>query len=489
MKTKSLNLLLTGLIGLVLSLLISACTTPSDEVGQVTGPVASITSPESGSTLTQGQEILITFNAADVKGVAQVELTIDGEAVMVEQVNPPVNSYTASYRWSIDTAGNRVIELQAFNVNREASEASRISVTVVEPEGTVEATSTLTLTDAPTVATIVDTPTSPPPSPDTPTPVPSPTEPAAAIGAEPTITMLTGLNVRSGPSTNYPVIGRLAQGETARITGRDELATWWQIEFNSAQGNRGWVSGGSQYSAAANTQGVPVVPAPPLDVAAAPTPTPAPPTPTSSPLRPTIYSFTADRYTIARGERVTLRWDLANANAAFLRYDDEEEGIVSPGSKTVSPEEDTKYTLVARNNAGETTAELTIQVSGSAPTPVPVWRDGEIRIADGQGVDFDEGLILDESDDEVDFRWDGGSQRFVPRNGAAGTLLGENYNDITLEDCLTAEYNRPISGIDGSSRVTGCYITNEDRYGRFFVSEWDLAANLTIEWLTWDYED
>jgi len=486
MKMKNPNLLLVGLIGLAMSFLISACTNLNNEVDQVTRPVANITSPQSGSTLTQGQEILITFNAADVRGIAQVELTINGQAVMVEQVNPPVNSYTASYRWLAGTAGNQVIELQAFNVDQEASEASQISVTVLEPEETVEATLTLTPADTPTVVTVADTPT--PPALDTPTPVPSPTEPVAATN-EPTITMLTGLNVRSGPSTNYPVIGRLAQGETARITGRDELSTWWQIEFSSPQGNRGWVSGGSQYSSATNTQGVPVVPAPPLEVAAAPTPTPVPPSPTPGSLRPTIHSFTADRYTIARGERVILRWDLSNANAAFLRYDDDEEGVVSPGSKTVSPEEDTKYTLVARNNAGETTAELTIRVSGAAPTPVPVWRDGKIRIANGQSVDFDEGLILSESDDEVDFRWDGGSRQFVPRNGAAGTLLGENYNDITLEDCLSAEYNRPISGIDGSSRVTGCYITNEDRYGRFFVSEWDLAANLTIEWLTWDYED
>ncbi|HXV99347.1 MAG TPA: Ig-like domain-containing protein, partial [Anaerolineae bacterium] len=188
---KSSNLLLAGLIGLVMSFLISACTNLNNEVGQVTRPVANITSPQSGSALTQGQEILITFNAADVRGIAQVELTINGQAVMVEQVNPPVNSYTASYRWLADTAGNQVIELQAFNVDQEASEASQISITVLEPEGTVEATLTVTSADTPTVVTIADTPTSLPPVPDTPTPVPSSTEPAAATN-EPTITMLTG---------------------------------------------------------------------------------------------------------------------------------------------------------------------------------------------------------------------------------------------------------------------------------------------------------
>ena len=29
--------------------------------------------------------------------------------------------------------------------------------------------------------------------------------------------------------------------------------------------------------------------------------------------------------------------------------------------------------------------------------------------------------------------------------------------------------------------------TSEGRYGKFYVSDWDTAANLTINWLTWDY--
>ena len=115
-----------------------------------------------------------------------------------------------------------------------------------------------------------------------------------------------------------------------------------------------------------------MVGAPPLPAAPAPaaTPTEAP-----SPLKPTIHSFTADRYSIAPGEQVTLRWDLSNAEVAFLGYGNVEEGVVAPGSKVVSPASDTVYTLVARNQAGETVAEITIKVGGATPTPVPVYRE------------------------------------------------------------------------------------------------------------------
>jgi hypothetical protein len=295
--------------------------------------------------------------------------------------------------------------------------------------------------------------------------------------------MLTGLNVRLGPSTDYPVIGRLAQGATARITGRNESSTWWQIEFNSDQGNRGWVSGSGEYSTAANTGSVAVVQPPPLPAVAAATPTP---TPVSA--KPTIYTFTADRYTITRGESVTLRWDLTNAKAAFLRYDNAEEGVVAPGSKTVSPSKDTKYTLIARNDAGETIAEISLKVTETAATPVPIFRDGKIRITNGQFVDFDQGLLQSEYEEGADFQWDAQQRQFFPQSGAAGALLSRSYSDITLDECRRAEYNKPISGIDGSTQITGCYITDEGRYGKFFVSEWDLAGNLTIEWATWNFK-
>jgi hypothetical protein len=482
MKTKTAYL---STILMTLLLLISACGEPANSVSEQSGPVANITSPVSGSTLTLGEEILITFNAADVKGIAQVELSVDGQPVMVEPVNPPVNSYTASYRWKASVLGSHIIELRAFNVDDETGDSAQVFITVAEGEATVTVATTPTVEDTPTLTPAPDTPTPVPP----PTAAPNPTDTAVpTTSTEPLVTPLVGLRVRSGPGTNYEVLGQAQAGESLRIVGRNDNASWWQVEFPPAPGGRGWISAGSEFSTASNAGSVPVVAAPPTPVAAVPTNTPVPPTATPFNLKPTIFSFTADRYNIALGETVELSWDLANARTALLRYDDEEEGVVAPGRKRVKPEQTTKYILVARNEAGDTTAEVTIQVGGAKPTPIPVLRDGKVRIANNQYVDFDQGLVLSDSGDGADFQWRAGEQRFIPQNGADGALINKSYGDITFNNCRNASYGQPIGGVDGSSQVTGCYITDEDRYGKFAISEWDAAGNLTIQWLTWDYK-
>jgi hypothetical protein len=477
MEFRTLVAALTALTTLILiSIAATGCGVAGGGSSQPTKPIASITAPANGSNFAVGQEVRVAFSSADVKGVAQVELSIDGEPIRVEVVNPPVNSFAAAHTWMPQVVGSHVIEVRAFNVDGQASDLTQISVTVLEGAA-VAATPTLPpMTPTPTLTLFTPTPTVTPESLPQPTPVPT--------EKKPMVTALVGLNVRTGPSVNYPVFGLLAKGESAEITGRDQFSGWWQIVFASAEGDRGWVAAGAEFSTATDAENVPVVGAPSLPAAPAPTATP---TEAPSPLKPTIHSFTADRYSIAPGEQVTLRWDLSNAEAAFLRYGNVEEGVVAPGSKIVSPASDTIYTLVARNQAGETVAEVTIKVGGSTPTPVPVYRDGKIRIVNGQSVDFDQGVVQDAGGSGADFYWNGTQQRFTPQGGATGALLRMPSGDISLNDCLSATYGQPITGVDGSALVTGCYITSEGRYGKFFVSDWDINANLTITWLTWDY--
>jgi len=462
------------LIGLGLLMMMPACTGgPSAQAGP---PVASITSPENNSGVSAGQRVTIAFSAADLKGVSQVELVIDGQAVRVNTVNPPVNSFVASEPWTPQAPGSHVIEVRAFNVDGIASEPARIVIIVNAP---VEAAS-------PT-PTPVDTPTSPaaevPPTPTLDLPTPTATPTTETVVEKPMVTALVALNVRGGPGTDYPVIGRLAVNETAEITGRDEAGGWWQIVFTSAGSDRGWVAASNEFPSASNASGVPVAQAPPRPAAA---PTTAP-TNTPDTLKPTIFSFTADRYTITAGETVALSWDLANAQAAFLRYDGNEEGVVAPGNKIVSPTKDTVYTLLARNAAGETTAQLTIKVGGPQPTSAPVFRDGRTGLSSGQSIDFDRGTVFQgNSSSEADFYWDGQQKKFFPQGSAIGTLLKVDYNSITLQSCLAAPYG-DLPQIDTSGLITGCYKTNEGRVGKFYVTQWDFAGNLTINWLTWDY--
>jgi hypothetical protein len=469
MKSKILFLSIF-ILGLLLAA--PACATS----GQADRPVANITFPAEGSHFTIGQEVTVQFGATDVKGVSQMEVTINGQPVYVEPVSPPVNAFVASYAWTPTAAGSYVIQAVAFNVAGESSEPAQVVVTV--DVGIAEGMPTISPVELTPTSTLIPTPTS---RPLVPTPQSSSGD---QLNLKPMVTALVALNVRAGPGTDYPVIGRLAKDQSAEIVGRDGFADWWQIAFASENSEVGWVVAGGEFSKASNADAVPTaeIPTPPAAAAATPT---SPATPDS--LKPTIYSFTANRYTIAVGEEVVLNWDLANAQAAYLRYNGLEEGVVAPGSKTVTPDKDTVYTLVARNEAGETTAELTISVSGPAPTPVPVLRDGKLRIIPGQSIDFDQGVVQDSIGPATDFYWDGQQKQFRPQGSAVGTLLSSSYGDITVSHCLSASYGQPIDVRGGAVLMTGCYKTNEGRYGKFYVSEWDLAGNLTIEWLTWDY--
>ena len=473
---------LSQIIFIAVVVLFSACTAGGNEATPSAKPVVEITSPTSSSNVAVGQEILITFNAADVSGLTQVELVIDGQPVLVDKIEPPVNSFVSSQRWTAATPGNHVIELRAFNVNGMSSEPVQTFLLVA---GAVAR-------DTPTPIPIIDTPTPTIVASPSPTSValpPSPPLPATETpppANEAVVTAVVRLNVRMGPSTDYRVLGVLDIGQTASITGRDEFSSWWQIEFQSANRDRGWVAADRDFSTAVKTESVPVVPAPPLENVVTATPTRAPPTSTPVVLKPTIFSFTADRYNVLVGETVVLSWDLANARAAFLRYNNVEEGVAAPGGKEIELDETTRFTLIAQNEAGETTATLTISVGESAPTPVPVLRDGKIRIANGQYIDFDQGLVQATTDSGTDFLWDGQAQQFFPQGGAAGTLLSRPYGDIDFEDCEAASYDKPIADVDGSAQVSGCYKTNEGRYGKFSILDWDFAANLTVQWQTWN---
>lgn len=92
------------------------------------------------------------------------------------------------------------------------------------------------------------------------------------------LTLDADLNVRTGPGTQYERIGWLAAGTTIPIIGRTPDSAWWQIPYPAASGGAAWISSG--YGMAWNTEGVPVVAAPPPPTPSAPTATPtsAPPT-------------------------------------------------------------------------------------------------------------------------------------------------------------------------------------------------------------------
>ncbi len=143
----------------------------------------------------------------------------------------------------------------------------------------------------------------------TPTPVPTAVLPTPAP-AEPTgrITAQAGVNVRLGPSTQFPILATVPFNTTGKIVGRSADGQWWVTEMSSSPTGLGWVS--ASFVEATNADNVPVLPAPPLP----PTPTPLPPTPPPAPW----LSFSAEPSRIERGQCATLHWNVGNVQAVWV---------------------------------------------------------------------------------------------------------------------------------------------------------------------------
>jgi lipoprotein-anchoring transpeptidase ErfK/SrfK len=101
----------------------------------------------------------------------------------------------------------------------------------------------------------------------------------ATTTVTPSIAVADGsrVNIRSGPGTDYPVVGLLDPGAQAEVVGR--YGDWWQIEYSGAPA---WVA--SWVVTASSVDGVPQVEVPPVPTpllqATAPlTPIPAPAAP------------------------------------------------------------------------------------------------------------------------------------------------------------------------------------------------------------------
>lgn len=112
----------------------------------------------------------------------------------------------------------------------EAEEASSAPAPTNTPTQPSEPTETNTPVSAPTLE---PTATPVPPTP-TPTPIPDP-----IIKVDESLA--NQVNVRSGPSTDYPVVARFTPGQEAVVLGRNGDDSWWQISLPDEA--TGWIFG------------------------------------------------------------------------------------------------------------------------------------------------------------------------------------------------------------------------------------------------------
>jgi hypothetical protein len=376
-----------------------------------TKPTVQLNLTPGNSDLVVGQVISIQAIAVDQSGVTRVDLQVDGQLLATVPVAPAQDTFIASQTWTPEVPGSHAIQAQAFNSEGQPSELVTLVVTVNDslaqsgeaPTAVEEPAAQTDPVDAGQVDVIEAS------AGDTLQPIVEPTATVSLpYNGAPTIEAQSNLNVRSGPGLEYPVIGQLIYGQTAMVTGRNPEGTWFEVVYPANSNTRGWVTGNTQYVNRYNTETVPVAAVPlaptatpqPTATQLPPTATQVPPTTTPSPtvtpdpVKPTIHHFTAEKYTIVAGESVTLHWDLSNAQVAYLIYGGHSEGVVAPGSKSVSPAVTTQYTLVAINAAGETSVTIEIAV-----TPAEDGDDGPDIIFPGpfaplEPMPIDPGVIV-----------------------------------------------------------------------------------------------
>lgn len=115
------------------------------------------------------------------------------------------------------------------------------------------------------------------------------------------------LNVRTGPSTIYDILGQLRNGEQVRLIGANLDLTWGVFNFRGLQG---WISlAPNLASVAGDLRTLPVVAAPP-------TPTPGPtntPAPTATPSQPDVVVLSAVPAVLTWGTLTNVSVTVQNA--------------------------------------------------------------------------------------------------------------------------------------------------------------------------------
>lgn len=193
-------------------------------------------------------------------------------------------------------------------------------------------------------------------------PTPQPQMPTGRVTAP------NGVNLRTGPGQEFPIIGLARFGVEGQIIGRSADNQWWVVSAPSGPNSRAWVS--AQFVEARNVENVPVIAAPP-------TPTP-PATATPAATATPLLSFSADRTTLNQGECTTLRWRVENIRAVWvypLGQPFEAFPVTGEGSRQECPPQTTTFEMrVQQLDDTFLVQQLLITVNITNPLADTNWR-------------------------------------------------------------------------------------------------------------------
>ncbi len=309
MKRRCLN----GILLILACVMISAC--QGGEAAGFGGTRAWIDIPRDRSVLSLTPHQIIA-HVSDESGLRLVELVVNGEsygAMPCENASQPL--VACRMMWSPPAPGEYRLEIRATNPNGNLGLSTPVNV-VVKTESIALLSPTSTALEATRVPTAPRTATVP-----------------VGIESVPTFTTTPTLNASRVPASISP-------------TGTRPLV-------------------------------IPSLTALPLSThTSSPTRTPTQP-PTDTPTRtatpacpgaPTITSFTVASSAIVQGQSSTLSWG-AVLHATWVEIDHGIGGVGTPGSRQVSRQTTTTFTLTARGCGGTVTRQVTLTVLVPSPTP------------------------------------------------------------------------------------------------------------------------
>jgi uncharacterized protein YraI len=306
-----------GLLGGIAALLLAACTlnTSPNTVAQAVisgAPVVRLASPLSNATYLQGVGVNIQALVSNAgEDIDRVEIAVN--ETLAHTLTAPnttdAAAFSISHVWQPESPGTYNVGVTAFRADGSSSAPVNVSITVVEDAGATDATEEAT--DNPDDQGILPGADEDDEDEPKPTDTPAPTRQSQGVGTEgngdsgenqegegedegsdegegedepeptpsrPVATFVQGVNVRSGPGTNFnPPIGSFAAGQTADVLARNPGGDWYKVRYYNSEG---WVFG-SLMNIAGNTGNLPVDAGPPTPIPV--TPTPVAPTATPAP--------------------------------------------------------------------------------------------------------------------------------------------------------------------------------------------------------------
>jgi hypothetical protein len=351
---------------LILTLLALMGGTLSCEEEVETGPRAWIDYPRDKSSVPVGAPVSVISHAYARDGVAEVLLSVDGEAYRRDPPAQPGATFSeVTQEWLPPEAGVYTLQVVTYDTAGETSNPAMISIRVAgevalvpteeppaEPTEEPPAEPTEEPTAEPTEEPTVE-PTEEPPAEPTEEPTVEPTEePTAEPTEEP---------AEEAPPPPAQVSFKaddtsLDQGECTTLRWDVEHATAVFLDGGGVPGH-----GTEKVCPESTTTYSLHVEAPSGNVDQSVT------VEVKAPPPPAQVSFKADDTSLVQGECTTLRWDVENATAVLL----DGGGVPGHGTEKVCPESTTTYNLHVEAPGGNVDQSVTIKVSTPPDTQGP----------------------------------------------------------------------------------------------------------------------